>query len=479
MNLQEKQYLNKITASIALLLNEENTITGINDFGLKKWGLTDQQIEAKSLGKLKADITTSINEFEAMKSEHWEKFFNAIPMPVFIKDRQHRWSFFNEALCKLQNRTRIELQDKNDYDFFPKSQADKFWKEEESVFQTGKEIYSEEPSSRNGIDSYVLIKKTIVKTSDGKEYLIGCCIDITKRKKAELALLESERRFRSLIRHSPDIISIIGKDQTIKFMSPSFYRLTGYTENEILNTIIVDILHQNDKEIYLEIIENIISSPLKVTQSDLRLRKKNGEYVILEVYIKDLSFDPAIDGIVVNCSDVTTIRNQSAEIVRINKLLENDNNSLKGQLKNEIEAKIDLKPLAFVEFKKIYPDNSTCLNHLSELKWRNGFRCKKCNNLKFCDGKFNFSRRCTKCGYEETATTNTIFYRVKFPILEAFYMYFLISSHHNLTAKKLAQLTLINENTCSSFKRKINGRMMKENSKSGNWENKMLMDLKK
>ena len=476
MNLQEKNYLNKIISSLALVLNEDHTIKYINDFGLKKLDLNEQDAVGKPFSSLENDIEALNNsDIAHFDSENWEKIFNTIPMPVFIKDRQHRWVFFNDALCSLQNKTRLELQDKNDYDFFPKTQADRFWEEEETVFQTGKEIFTEEPSLRNGIDSYVLIKKTIIKTKDNIEYLIGCCIDITKRKKAELALIENERRFRSLIQHSPDIITILGKNHVIKYITPSFYRLSGFTEIEIIGTSILDYLHQDDINNYLKIINKIVDSSDKGSRAEIRIVKKNGEYIVLESFFKDLSIDPAIDGIVINSSDVTSIRNQTKEIERINKLLEAENHNLKVELKIEVEAKVDLKPLSFNDFKKIYPDDAACLKYLADLKWKDGFTCKKCGNNNYGHGKFNYARRCTRCGYEETVSTHTIFYRIKFPILNAFYMFFLLRSHQNITAKNLSILTLMKENTCSSFKRKIKAITFNNNSITEDWESQILI----
>ena len=58
----------------------------------------------------------------------------------------------------------------------------------------------------------------------------------------------------------------------------------------------------------------------------------------------------------------------------------------------------------------------------ANLKWANGFTCKKCGNDNSCPGKEPFSRRCTKCKAKETATNGTIFHGVKFPISKAFYI---------------------------------------------------------
>ena len=54
-------------------------------------------------------------------------------------------------------------------------------------------------------------------------------------------------------------------------------------------------------------------------------------------------------------------------------------------------------------------------------------------------------------------------------------MFFLLRSHQNLTAKNLAKLTLLKENTCSFFKRKIKATILKNTHTSENWEKQMLI----
>ena len=478
MNLPEREYINKVVASIAIILNKDKTIKHVNDAGLSILKAKEKDIVGKSIRSLTNSTATdnfpiepSGNEHKKIINlEHWEEFFNAIPMPVFVKDRQHRWVIFNDALCRLQNKTRTELQNKNDYDFFSKIQADAFWKEEEIVFKTGKEIFSEESSLRNGVESYVLIKKTIIKTNDGEDYLIGCCIDISQRKKAELALIESERRFRSLIQNSPDIILILEKDNTIKYTTPSFFRLSGYTEDEVLKQSIVKFIHAEDVQTYHQTMKKIIGSSDKGLHLEFRLRKRNGQYVILMSFFKNLAFDPAIGGIVINSNDITLNRNQADEIMRMNNLLENDNNKLKVDLKNEVEARVDFKPLNYLEFQKIHPDDESCLKYLADLKWLNGYNCKKCGNAKASYGKLPYSKRCTICGYDESATTNTIFYRVKFSINKALYIFCSLRSQKKITAQILSTQTNIRKDTCSIFKRKIIATIYKDNKLIKDWE---------
>jgi PAS domain S-box-containing protein len=66
---------------------------------------------------------------------------------------------------------------------------------------------------------------------------ITSCIEITKditeRKKAEEALLESEEFNSSLLANSPNPISVINPDTSIKYVNPAFEKLTGYSAAEL------------------------------------------------------------------------------------------------------------------------------------------------------------------------------------------------------------------------------------------------------
>lgn len=63
-----------------------------------------------------------------------------------------------------------------------------------------------------------------------------------------------------------------------------------------------------------------------------------------------------------------------------------------------------------------------CKRFLFDLKWHDGFVCIKCGNTKSWKGKTNFHQRCASCNYDESCTANTIFHKIKFPLLKAFAM---------------------------------------------------------
>jgi hypothetical protein len=143
------------------------------------------------------------------------------------------------------------------------------------------------------------------------------------------------------------------------------------------------------------------------------------------------------------------------EIHQMNEILQADNVKLEGNVKDLSKARVMQKIVSFEEFQNIYSDENTCLDYLSNLKWAKGYKCEKCGNTNYSKGPVPFSRRCSKCSYIESATANTIFYRLKFPIIKAFYMVFLVSNRNEITADELSEKLSLRRQTCWAFKRKV------------------------
>lgn len=170
------------------------------------------------------------------------------------------------------------------------------------------------------------------------------------------------------------------------------------------------------------------------------------------------------------------IRSQAKEIERMNALLMEHNKKLEVHVEDITKARVMQKRLTFDEFKEIFPHDEACLKYLSELKWTKGFSCKKCENEFYSPWKAPYSRRCTKCNYIESATAFTIFHSLKFSVLKAFYMVFLIYSKKIITAEELSVIVEISSKTCNTFKRKIiqleSERKLKKNS---SWEDLIVL----
>jgi len=119
-----------------------------------------------------------------------------------------------------------------------------------------------------------------------------------------------------------------------------------------------------------------------------------------------------------------------------------------------------------IKFNQRFKDDNDCLEYLAEVKWQNGYKCKRCENDKFGNGKHIHNRRCTKCRYDESPTVGTMFEKLKFSILIAFHIIFKISTKKKgMSSLELSNEFELRQMTCWSFKQKLQ-QVMKSSLKS-------------
>nr|WP_245189565.1 7TM-DISM domain-containing protein [Lunatimonas salinarum] len=166
-------------------------------------------------------------------------------------------------------------------------------------------------------------------------------------------------------------------------------------------------------------------------------------------------------------------------VTEMNQLLLERNAELKSSVEEITKSLALMKGLGFEEFKKVFPDKETCLKFLAELKWKDGYRCKKCEYKKFQETT-NFSRRCKNCNYLESPTVYTLFNKLKFPIEKAFYILYLSNRKDvDLTLNELSEILELRRETCWAFKNKISQAMEKvgHNKELSGWESLALVEL--
>lgn len=107
------------------------------------------------------------------------------------------------------------------------------------------------------------------------------------------------------------------------------------------------------------------------------------------------------------------------------------------------------------EFADKFATEEQCLSYLSSVKWSEGYVCKKCGHTNYCEGKQAYSRRCTRCKYDESAKIDTLFEGCRFPLPKAFYIAYHVCHGGQESIQELSQKLDLRQMTCWSFKHKL------------------------
>ncbi len=118
--------------------------------------------------------------------EFLSRIINAIPDPIFVKDRKHRWMVVNEAYCQFVGRSLTELMGESDLDTRPMKEPKRVWQREEEVFRSGMAHEDEEEcSDESGVMRFIATKRSLHRDAAGNLFLVGVIRDITERKRME------------------------------------------------------------------------------------------------------------------------------------------------------------------------------------------------------------------------------------------------------------------------------------------------------
>jgi len=119
-----------------------------------------------------------------------------IPSMVFLKSAKDlRYVWFNTQGEKLTGISRKDILTKNDYDLFPKEQADSFIKHDRKVLDSGElEDIPEEPIDTPQGTRSLHTRRVAINDIDGNpKYLLGISDDITEKKRLDAEHVRLER----------------------------------------------------------------------------------------------------------------------------------------------------------------------------------------------------------------------------------------------------------------------------------------------
>ena len=226
------------------------------------------------------DVTERIKNQEALKlsEARLRTVIDCLPFDFFIVDKNGRYEMIN-AVCKKRwgNVVGKRLEDLS-----VDNTNLALWKENNRRAFSGETVKGEVELRTKGEKGYYYNIILPIKGKDEVLGILGVNIDITRIKKAESALKESEKKYRRLVELSPDAIVIL-QDQHYQFVNPAFSKTFGYTKEDVDKGLsFFELVQEGDKEAVRQQYERRLRGEEVPKSYNLQLVARDGSVIPCE-----------------------------------------------------------------------------------------------------------------------------------------------------------------------------------------------------
>ncbi len=196
------------------------------------------------------DITAEAlryNELEEAKL-FFEHVMDALPDPIFVKDKEYRYLFGNAEFKKLIGKSPNEFLGKKDEAFLPAEMVDTCFQKDLEAFTTNQGNENEEKIlGPNGQLRFILTKKTPFQLNKEQTILIGIIRDITEKNKFDSKF----RLMISLIDSSGDLFGFTDNLGVTVYVNKAGRDNLGI---QVGKKHFADYLTPNDRKLFIDVI---------------------------------------------------------------------------------------------------------------------------------------------------------------------------------------------------------------------------------
>jgi PAS domain S-box-containing protein len=197
--------------------------------------ITDQK-------ELENNLTESQAQLEAL--------LDNIPYFAWLKDDKGNFIMVNQPFASHYGTTRNYLVGHSDFDILPSESAKKFeGTDQEVILSKSRKLFQDVEEEHGELKWSETFKTPILNEHDEVIGIAGIAMDITNRKKAELALKFSEEKFKELVTLLPEMVFETDLTGRFTFLNLKAFEIIELSNDFNINTItIFDILSTQDKE---------------------------------------------------------------------------------------------------------------------------------------------------------------------------------------------------------------------------------------
>jgi len=266
------------------------------------------------------DHRTAVAAAEDM-GERFRVAFDNAPIGVALLSPDGYWLQVNPALCDLLGYSAEELRARTFADVtHPDDLAANLARSTRQLEGGEWERRIEKRYVRaDGETVWVALTNEVVRDAAGKPlYFVAQIEDITKRRQTDEALRDAEERFRRAFEDAPIGMALVGPDGRFLRVNRTLCRITGRTEQALLECSFQEITHPDDLDTDLTRAELLLAGEITSYQMEKRYLRPDGSivWVMLSVsLVRDAGGEPL--HFVSQIEDITERKEAHAELERL------------------------------------------------------------------------------------------------------------------------------------------------------------------
>jgi len=209
---------------------------------------------------------------------------DAIPTPVFYKDKEGRYQGCNRAFTDIMGVTSEEIQGKTVHQIWPSENAEIYHQKDLDLMHTPEhQVYEATTKDKNGDVRPVIFAKDVFYDEGGSVAgLVGAFLDITERKQAEDTIKQSQARFQNLVETLGEWVWEVDSKGTYTYISPNIKNLLGYEPEEVVGKTPFDLMPSEEAQRVAGIFVPLISTQQPLVGLENTNLRKDGSLVVLE-----------------------------------------------------------------------------------------------------------------------------------------------------------------------------------------------------
>ncbi len=156
-----------------------------------------------------------------------------------------------------------------------------------------------------------------------EEDCVGIVLDLTESKKAEIALRESEERYRTLYENIPLMYFTLDADGVILSVNSLGAAELGYSEAELVGHDVLEVFHPGDHQAVTEQFKKSVRAPGRVARWEFRKVRKDGSTLWVHEAASTVRGDDGRPVVLVVCEDVTERKQAEKQLLEHKQQLQN------------------------------------------------------------------------------------------------------------------------------------------------------------